>query len=66
MPGLVDTPHEVFVARHAVKVDEPTDPVEAGVVRWVPLTDIPSLISDGQIGGSGALVGLLMVMSAGR
>jgi 8-oxo-dGTP pyrophosphatase MutT (NUDIX family) len=66
MPGLVDTPHEVFVARHAVKVDEPTDPVEAGVVRWVPLTDIPSLIADRQIGGSGALVGLLMVTSAGR
>ena len=24
MPGLVDTPHEVYLSRHAVKVGEPS------------------------------------------
>lgn len=62
MPGLVDTPHEVYVSRQAVKVGEPSDPVEAGVVQWVPLADIPALIAQGEIAGSGSLVGLLAVL----
>lgn len=66
MPGLVDTPHDVFISRHAVKVGEPTDQLEAGVVQWVPLGDVASLIAGGEIGGSAALVGLLTVMSAER
>jgi 8-oxo-dGDP phosphatase len=59
MPGLVDTPHEVYVSRRAVKVGEPSDMVEAGLVRWVALADVRSLIKRGEITGSGSLVGLL-------
>jgi hypothetical protein len=60
MPGLVDTPHEVYLSRHAVKVGEPSDAAEAGVVRWVPVADVPALIERGEIAGSGSLVGLLL------
>lgn len=64
MPGLVDTPHEVYLSRRAVKVGEPSDAVEAGVVRWVPVADVPALIERGEIAGSGSLVGLLCAARA--
>jgi 8-oxo-dGDP phosphatase len=59
MPGLVDTPHEVYFSRCAVKVGEPSDAVEAGLVQWVALADVQALIKRGDIAGSGSLVGLL-------
>lgn len=64
MPGLVDTPHEVYLSRHAVKVGEPSDETEAAVVDWIPMSEVPALIERGEIAGSGALVGLLC--AAGR
>lgn len=59
MPGMVDTPHKVYVARGADKVGEPTDLEEAGKVDWVPLAQVPELVAKGEILGSGSLVGLL-------
>ena len=66
MPGLVDTPHEVYLSRRAVKVGEPSDPVEAGVVRWVPLGEVPGLIERGEVSGSGSVVGLLHALGVAR
>ena len=63
MPGLVDTPHEVYGSRRVVKVGEPADPVEASMVAWVPLSDVPELIARGEVAGSGSLVGLLYVLA---
>ena len=59
MPGLVDTPHEVYLSRHAVKVAEPSDETEAGVVDWIPMSEVPALMERGEIAGSGSMVGLL-------
>jgi 8-oxo-dGTP pyrophosphatase MutT (NUDIX family) len=66
MPGLVDTPHEVYGSRRAVKVGEPVDPVEASIVAWVPMSDVPALIARGEVAGSGSLVGLLHVLAVPR
>jgi 8-oxo-dGTP pyrophosphatase MutT (NUDIX family) len=63
MPGMVDTPHTVYLGRGAVKVGEPTDLEEAGRVDWVPLAAVPDLVAKGQILGSGSLVGLLYLLS---
>lgn len=63
MPGMVDTPHEVYVGRGAVRVGEPTDREEAARVDWVPLSSVPDLVRTGQLLGSGSLVGLLYYMS---
>ncbi|MBX6723222.1 MAG: NUDIX hydrolase [Dactylosporangium sp.] len=63
MPGMVDTPHTVYVGRGAVQVGEPTDLEEAGRVDWVPLAAVPNLVAKGQILGSGSLVGLLYLLS---
>ena len=63
MPGMVDTPHALFVARAAEKVAEPTDFEEAGVVDWVPMGEVRELIARGEVLGSGSLVALLFLLS---
>lgn len=64
MPGMVDTPHEIYAGRGAEKMGEPADAEEASIVRWVPLTVISDLIGQGLIMGAGSLVGLLHVLAA--
>lgn len=63
MVGMVDSPHEIFVAHGAEHVGEPTDVEEAGRVEWLPLADIPDLMARGQLMGSGTLVALLHVLA---
>ena len=63
MPGMVDTPHEIYVGLDPVLVGEPSDPEEAAVVDWVPLNDIRGLASSGRILGSGSLVALLYLLA---
>ncbi|MFJ4779402.1 NUDIX domain-containing protein [Streptomyces sp. NPDC088762] len=64
MVGMVDSPHEIFVGRGAQLVGAPTDLEEAGHVAWVPLADIPGLMSQGELMGSGTLVALLHVLAS--
>lgn len=63
MPGLVDTPHKVYVCRGAEKVSEPTDLEEAGRVEWVPLSSVVKLAATGEVLGSGSLVGLMYFLA---
>ncbi|MDT0469656.1 NUDIX domain-containing protein [Streptomyces gibsoniae] len=63
MVGMVDSPHEIFVARGAEKVGEPTDLEEAGHIEWVPLADVPGLMARGELLGSGTLVALLHILA---
>lgn len=65
MPGMVDTPHVVFVADGADRIGDPTDAEEASVVEWVALADIRGLIERGEVAGAGSLVGLLLLLVAG-
>ncbi|MFI1095000.1 NUDIX domain-containing protein [Streptomyces sp. NPDC020917] len=64
MVGMVDSPHSVYVARHAEKVGEPTDAEEAGRVQWVPLTEVRELMARGQLMGAGTMVALLHLLAA--
>lgn len=63
MPGMVDTPHELFLARSAVQVGEPSDEEEAALIRWVPLSQVRSLIDSGAVAGGGSLVALLRLLA---
>ena len=63
MIGMVDTPHELFTARSAELVGDPTDLEESGRVDWVPLASILELIAKGEILGSGSLVALLHILA---
>ncbi|MET9293834.1 NUDIX domain-containing protein [Streptomyces sp. NPDC003077] len=64
MIGMVDSPHEIFIARGAEQVGSPTDAEEAGHIEWVPLSDIPGLMARGQLMGSGTLVALLHILAS--
>jgi 8-oxo-dGDP phosphatase len=66
MPGMVDTPHVIYLARNAVEVGAPSDHEEAGRVGWVPLAAVPEMIAKGEILGSGSLVGLLYLIASRR
>ncbi|GAA0960961.1 hypothetical protein GCM10009575_094880 [Streptomyces rhizosphaericus] len=66
MVGMVDSPHEIFVAHGAEQVGSPTDLEEAGHIEWVPLADIPALMARGDLMGSGTLVALLHILATRR
>lgn len=57
--GISDSVHHVFFAPQAVHIGEPTDPYEAERIEWVPLADIPKLISLGEIVSSTTVSALL-------
>jgi 8-oxo-dGTP pyrophosphatase MutT (NUDIX family) len=63
MVGMVDTPHEVYLAESATRVGDPTDLVEAGRVHWIPMDRVLDLIDKGEVLGAGSLVGLLHVLA---
>jgi 8-oxo-dGTP pyrophosphatase MutT (NUDIX family) len=63
MPGMVDTPHEVYLTRHVQFVAPPADSEENGRVEWIPLADIRGLMDRGELLGAGTLVGLLHVLA---
>lgn len=64
MIGMVDSPHEVFVGKGATHVGDPSDTEEAGHVAWVPLDEIPGLMREGKLMGSGTIVALLHLLSS--
>jgi len=63
MVGMVDSPHEIFVGHGAEQVGSPTDLEEAGHIEWVPMGDVPGLMSRGELMGSGTLVALLHILA---
>lgn len=64
MPGMVDTPHKVYVAHGATKVAEPTDREELARVEWVPMSAVVELAQKGELLGSGTLVALLYLLAS--
>jgi 8-oxo-dGTP pyrophosphatase MutT (NUDIX family) len=64
MPGMVDTPHKVYLSRSAKKIGEPTDREEAARIEWVPADTVIDLAAKGQLLGAGSLVGLLYLLCA--
>jgi 8-oxo-dGTP pyrophosphatase MutT (NUDIX family) len=65
MVGMVDTPHDIFVATSARQIGEPADLEAGGHAEWIPLDAVPDLIAKGEIIGSGSLVGLLYYLMRG-
>ncbi len=64
MVGMVDSPHEVYVAHGATKVSEPRlDADEAAEVAWIPLTDISGMVERDELLGAGTLVALLHTLA---
>jgi len=47
MTGMVDAPHEVYLAQGAEHIADPEASEEAGEVSWIPLAEIPGLLARG-------------------
>jgi 8-oxo-dGTP pyrophosphatase MutT (NUDIX family) len=62
MPGMVDAPVDIFLWREFDQVGEPSDPEEAAIMRWVPLTELPQLVANNEILGVGTLVAVLHLL----
>jgi 8-oxo-dGTP pyrophosphatase MutT (NUDIX family) len=58
MAGMVDSEHNVFLARGAELVGDPTGEIEADLIEWVPMSEIPGMVARGDIWTSGTLIGL--------
>ncbi|TDC73902.1 NUDIX hydrolase [Actinomadura sp. 7K507] len=63
MVGMVDSEHHVYLTRDPEYVSAPMETTEASRMEWVPLTDVPAMITSGKIWSSGTLVGLLHVLA---
>lgn len=64
-PGLTDGVHHIFRADGAVRIGEPTD-VEAERIEWVPLSRVPELVAQGEIGSASTAAALLLLIAQGR
>lgn len=62
MAGTVRSAHHVFLVRAAERVGD-AEELNEGTFVWVPLKDVADLIRRGDVGNSGALVGLLHVLA---
>lgn len=63
MIGTVTSPHHVFLARGVEWVGDPTEKNESQRTAWVPLTDLPQLLTSGKIVNSGTLVAVLHLLA---
>ncbi|MGY5309176.1 NUDIX hydrolase [Nocardia gipuzkoensis] len=59
MPGLVQTPHYIYIGQEPQQVGVPADPEEVGHLVWIPLATTGELLATGQIMGTGTAVGML-------
>lgn len=60
--GSVHAPRFLFLAQAVDRVGDPTEHDE-GRYGWVRLDAVPKLIAGGQVGSSGALIGVLYVLA---
>lgn len=47
--GIMNLAHHVFVSENAVERSSPSDGFESSRIEWIPLSDVPELISKQQI-----------------
>jgi 8-oxo-dGTP pyrophosphatase MutT (NUDIX family) len=62
--GIADTPHDVYVGQGARRIGEPTDLTEAGRIAWLPVSDLESMVRQGQIRDGATLVAVLHVLAS--
>ncbi len=61
--GSIDTVHYLFAADGADYTGPATDQTEADRIEWVPLADVPGLISKGQVVSAPTLIALLWLVT---
>lgn len=64
-PGISDSEHHIFLAEGAQHVGEPAEDWEAERIEWVPLAEVPALVTDRKV-VSGTSVAALLHLHAQR
>ena len=62
-PGISDCVHHIYLADGAERIGPPEDDFESDHVSWLPLADIPTLISQGEISTGTTLAALLYALT---
>lgn len=62
-PGISDSVHHIYLADGAEHIGLPEDDFESDRVNWVPLADVPTLISRGEISTGTTLAALLYALT---
>jgi hypothetical protein len=57
--GLTDSVHHVYWTEQATHRGEPPAAFEAERIDWLPLSQVPALIADGQIRAASTVAALL-------
>ncbi|MFF6998034.1 NUDIX hydrolase [Streptomyces sp. NPDC008313] len=60
--GITDSQHFVYRVNDAVLIGEPTERNESDRLEWIPLADIPGMISRREIVSSATLVGVMALL----
>jgi 8-oxo-dGTP pyrophosphatase MutT (NUDIX family) len=62
-PGLSDSVHHIFLADGAERTGPPQDDYESDHISWVPLAEVPALISRGHIPTGTTIAALLYTIT---
>ena len=62
-PGISDCVHHIYLADGAERMGPPEDDFESDHVSWLPLADIPALISQGEISTGTTVAALLYALT---
>ena len=62
-PGLSDSVHHIYLADGAEPTGPPQDDYESDHISWLPLAEVPALISRGHIPTGTTVAALLYVMT---
>jgi 8-oxo-dGTP pyrophosphatase MutT (NUDIX family) len=61
--GIMDAAHHIFVGTGAVEVGAPADRFESSAIQWVPLADVPGLITKQDIVSASTMAALLLLLA---
>ena len=61
-PGLCDSVHHVYRTDEATWIGQPTDAFESDRIAWVPVSEVRSLIGEGQMVSGTTVAALLYVL----
>jgi 8-oxo-dGTP pyrophosphatase MutT (NUDIX family) len=62
-PGISDSVHQIYRADCASHIGPPADDFESDRIDWIPLRDIPALITKGDIASGTTLAALLYTLT---
>ncbi|HEY1700603.1 MAG TPA: NUDIX hydrolase [Trebonia sp.] len=62
-PGISDSVHHVYLAEDVEHTGPPADPHESERIGWVPLADVPALVSRGELSAGSTVSALLYLLT---